>query len=130
MTERMPRKYRLFTNYLLGAGVVTLLMTGSLAYGIFRSLNVFTWLASYLAAVNVTTFGFYGFDKYRARIGGRRIPEFVLHTLTAVGGSIGAFLAMRYFRHKTIKGQFQILFWALTAFQVVLILYVAKVLLF
>jgi uncharacterized membrane protein YsdA (DUF1294 family) len=75
---------------------------------------------AWLAAINLTTFGYYGFDKYRARTGGRRIPEAVLHGLALAGGSAGAWLSMRLFRHKTIKGSFRLLFWLIVAGQLLL----------
>ncbi len=56
----------------------------------------------YLAAINVLTFCVYGADKRRAKIpGARRVPEKTLLGLAAIGGSLGALLGMRVFRHKT-----------------------------
>jgi uncharacterized membrane protein YsdA (DUF1294 family) len=78
-------------------------------------------LAAWLAGVNVTAFAYYGFDKGRARKGGRRVPEAVLHGLAVAGGSIGAYAGMRVFRHKTVKGQFRLLFWIIVVFQVLLV---------
>ena len=58
-------------------------------------------LAVYLAAVNLVAFAVYGIDKYSAKKGMRRVPEKTLFALALVGGSLGAFLGMRTFRHKT-----------------------------
>jgi len=56
----------------------------------------------YLAAINLITFCVYGADKRRAKIpGARRVPEKTLLGLAAIGGSLGALLGMRVFRHKT-----------------------------
>ena len=65
-------------------------------------------LWSWLLCVNVMTFLFYGLDKSLARREGRRIPERVLLALTALGGTPLALLAMRVFRHKTIKRSFRV----------------------
>ena len=79
------------------------------------------WLAGWLVAVNVLAFSYYGYDKRQAVVQGRRIPEIVLQGLAAVGGSPGAFLGMRAFRHKTVKGSFRILFWGIVIVQIALI---------
>ena len=54
----------------------------------------------------------------RAGTGAPRVPEVVLHGLTFAGGSLGAYAAMKTFRHKTIKGQFRIVFWLIVVVQV------------
>ena len=55
----------------------------------------------YLAAVNVVTFTVYGIDKRKARRGTWRVPEKTLFLLPLLGGSVGALLGMKVFRHKT-----------------------------
>lgn len=82
-------------------------------------------LVGWLIGANLVAFGYYGFDKARARQAARRVPEVVLYSLVIAGGSLGAFAAMQWFRHKTIKGAFQIVFWGIIALQVLLILFVA-----
>lgn len=62
---------------------------------------------------SVVTFFLYGFDKRRARKGGRRIPEAWLHGWELGGGFPGAFLGQRVFRHKTRKVSFQIVYWVI-----------------
>ena len=64
-------------------------------------------LLYYLLAINVLTFAVYGLDKWKARHGRWRVPEATLLGLAAVGGSVGAWLAMRLFRHKTQKKKFR-----------------------
>lgn len=64
-------------------------------------------LAGYLVIINLITLGLFWFDKWMARSDGWRIPEMVLWIMTFLGGSIGALLAMSWFRHKTKKLSFQ-----------------------
>ncbi len=61
----------------------------------------------YLLAANLLTFVTYGIDKWKARHNRWRIPEATLLLLAALGGSIGALLAMRVFRHKTQHKKFR-----------------------
>ncbi len=58
-------------------------------------------LAAYLAAANLAAFAAFGVDKRRAKRGAWRIPERTLFLLAILGGSIGAFLGMYVFHHKT-----------------------------
>lgn len=58
-------------------------------------------LAGYLVLVNLWAFGLMWFDKRRAGAGGRRIRERTLFLSALLGGSLGAVLGMRLFRHKT-----------------------------
>lgn len=60
-----------------------------------------TVLLVWLAVINLLTFIVYGADKHRARKGKWRVPEKTLFLLPLLGGSIGALLGMRVFRHKT-----------------------------
>jgi uncharacterized membrane protein YsdA (DUF1294 family) len=83
-------------------------------------------VGAWLLAVNLTTFGYYGFDKARARWASRRVPELVLHALAVLGGSLGAFAGMQVFRHKTVKGHFRVVFWLIVAVQAVLIVWVVR----
>ena len=64
-------------------------------------------LIYYLLAVNVLTFIIYGVDKWKACRGRWRVPEATLMGLAALGGSVGAWLAMQLFRHKTQKKKFR-----------------------
>ena len=57
--------------------------------------------------MNVLTFVVFGLDKWKARRGRWRVPEATLLGLAAVGGSVGAWLAMLLFRHKTQKKKFR-----------------------
>ena len=64
-------------------------------------------LIYYLITINVLTFIVYGVDKWKAHRGSWRVPEATLLGLTALGGSVGAWLAMQLFRHKTQKKKFR-----------------------
>ncbi len=59
-------------------------------------------------AINLITFILYGVDKRRAKKGAWRIPEKALLTGTWLLGGVGAWLAMRVFRHKTKHIAFQV----------------------
>ncbi len=76
------------------------------------------WLGAYLAAVNPVTFGVYAWDKAAARRRGGRIPERQLHILALAGGSPAALLARHVLRHKTVKGPFRVVFWAVCLAQI------------
>ena len=61
----------------------------------------------YLFAFNVVTFFMYGIDKWKAKRSMWRRPETTLLGLAAIGGSIGAWLGMRVWHHKTMHKKFQ-----------------------
>ena len=65
------------------------------------------FLAFYLLAINVVTFIIYGIDKYKAKKAMWRISEATLLMLAILGGSIGAWLAMRVWHHKTMHKKFK-----------------------
>lgn len=78
----------------------------------------------YLLIVNVGTFIIYGVDKLKAKEHWWRISEFTLLLLAFVGGSIGAWLGMKVWHHKTLHKKFKygvpvILFLQIIAFVVV-----------
>lgn len=61
---------------------------------------------SYLVAINVVTFFIYGVDKWKAIRRKWRISEATLLMLAAIGGSIGAWLGMNVWNHKTKHKKF------------------------
>lgn len=73
----------------------------------------------FLLAINITAFVAFGFDKYLAINGLWRISERTLISMAIFGGSIGAFIGQKFFRHKTKK--FKGLLPALIIAQVILI---------
>lgn len=60
----------------------------------------------YLAVVNAAAFLIYGIDKWKARHGKRRISEAALLWMAAAGGSIGAWMGMKTWHHKTQHKKF------------------------
>ncbi|MFT4514608.1 MAG: uncharacterized membrane protein YsdA (DUF1294 family) [Planctomycetota bacterium] len=56
---------------------------------------------------NVLTLATFGWDKIRAKRQGRRVPERTLLWMVFATGWVGAWLAMSWFRHKTIKQPFR-----------------------
>lgn len=62
----------------------------------------------YLCIVNVLSLLFMLIDKRKARKNRWRISERSLLTLCAIGGSLGGFLGMQLFRHKTKHPRFSI----------------------
>ena len=61
----------------------------------------------YLAVINVVTFFMYGIDKWKAKKSKWRIPEATLLMMAVVGGSIGAWLGMKVWHHKTLHKKFR-----------------------
>jgi uncharacterized membrane protein YsdA (DUF1294 family) len=64
-------------------------------------------LLYYLIVINVVTFLVYGIDKWKAKRSKWRIPEATLLVLAIIGGSIGALLGMKVWRHKTQHKKFK-----------------------
>ena len=58
-------------------------------------------LLFYIYAMTILTFSICGADKFAAQRQRRRVPEKVLFLLSALGGSVGMYLGMFTFRHKT-----------------------------
>ena len=90
----------------------------------------------YLAVINVVTFFMYGIDKWRSTSGrllptGRkkakkskwRIREAALLGLAVLGGSIGAWLGMKVWHHKTQHKKFKYGVPAIIIIQLALIVY-------
>ena len=61
----------------------------------------------YLAVINVVTFFMYGVDKWKAKKSKWRIREAALLGLAVLGGSIGAWLGMKVWHHKTLHKKFR-----------------------
>ena len=61
----------------------------------------------YLAVINVVSFFVYGIDKWKAKRSKWRIPETTLLMMAIFGGSIGAWLGMKVWHHKTLHKKFR-----------------------
>ena len=70
-------------------------------------MNVHLIIIYYLLAINAVAFFAYGIDKLKARKGWWRIPEATLLLLAIIGGSIGAWLGMKAWHHKTMHLKFK-----------------------
>ena len=61
----------------------------------------------YLAAINVITFLIYGIDKWKAKKQKWRISESTLLMLAVIGGSVGAWIGMKTWHHKSLHKKFK-----------------------
>ena len=61
----------------------------------------------YLLAINIVSFFLYGIDKYKAKKNKWRISEATLLMIAVIGGSIGAWVGMRLWHHKTMHKKFK-----------------------
>ena len=91
--------------------------------GLFYYFTKIKLLYAYLISINLMTLLFYGYDKNQAKNNKSRIPEVVLHLLALIGGSLGALIGQFYFRHKTKKLKFQMIYVMIVIFQIGLIIY-------
>ena len=66
------------------------------------------YLYLYLIIINAAGFVSMLADKQKAKNGACRTPERVLMTFSAVRGSLGSYLGMQLFRHKTKHPKFYI----------------------
>ena len=80
-------------------------------------------ILGYLLAVNITSFLLYGIDKYKAKKGRWRISEATLLLMAVIGGSIGAWVGMRIWHHKTMHKKFKYGIPVIIIFQVALAVY-------
>ena len=82
-----------------------------------------SYLAYYLLAINAVTFIIYGIDKYKAKKAKWRIPEAILLLLAVFGGSIGAWMGMKVWHHKTMHKKFKYGIPAIMLIQIALMAY-------
>ncbi len=61
----------------------------------------------YLAVINIVAFFLYGIDKWKARHDKWRVTEARLIAVALLGGSLGAWLGMKIWHHKTLHAKFR-----------------------
>ena len=83
-------------------------------------------LLYYLIVINIVTFVVYGIDKLKAKQGSWRISEATLLIFAVIGGSIGALLGMKVWRHKTMHKKFKYGLPLILIIQIILIGYLSK----
>ena len=81
-------------------------------------------IAYHLLSINVVTFLAYGVDKRAAQRGQWRVSEARLHSLELLGGWPSAYVAQKFFHHKTKKKSYQAMFWLMLVFQISIIYYI------
>jgi uncharacterized membrane protein YsdA (DUF1294 family) len=77
-----------------------------------------------LFVLNLITFIIYGIDKFKAKKAKWRISEATLILLAVIGGSIGAWLGLQVWRHKTQHKKFFIGIPMILALQVIATIYI------
>ena len=88
-----------------------------------RMNTLHSCLAYYLLAINAVAFIMYGIDKYKAKKAKWRIPEATLLLLAVLGGSIGAWMVMKVWHHKTMHKKFKYGIPAILFIQIALMAY-------
>ena len=75
----------------------------------------------YFILINLITFITFGIDKGKAINNNRRVSEKTLWIMSLIGGSLGALLGMKMFRHKTKKLSFQAMMAVILMLQIFII---------
>jgi len=88
-----------------------------------KELNLLHVVLIYLAVINVVTFFEYGIDKWKTKKSKWRIRETALLDLAVLGGSVGAWLGMKIWHHKTQHKKFKYGVPAIIIIQLALIVY-------
>ncbi|HYC70654.1 MAG TPA: DUF1294 domain-containing protein [Opitutaceae bacterium] len=107
-----PSQNRLRPSHAL---ILALLVLPALAVRRWLGAAALPWAAGWVAAASLVTAGLYWADQRRALAGAWRTPETTLHLASLLGGWPGAFLAQKAFRHKSGKGNFQVVYWLTVA---------------
>ena len=97
--------FRLNSPYVI-FGLLSFIVTLSF-FGFFHFFLPFGTLVAFLLSINIVTFLLYGYDKFSAKHGWTRVPEWNLHTLDILGGTLAGLFAQQFFRHKTNDASFR-----------------------
>ena len=84
------------------------------------------YIVGSLIIINLITFLLYGTDKLKAKKGKWRISEATLLLLAAIGGSIGAWLGIKIWHHKTLHKKFKYGIPLIIFAQIVVAIYIFK----
>ena len=82
----------------------------------------------YLLAINIVSLFLYGIDKYKAKKNKWRISEATLLMMAVIGGSIGAWVGMRLWHHKTMHKKFKYGIPIIIILQISLVVYLHSIL--
>lgn len=80
-------------------------------------------IINYLVILSIIGFIIMGYDKSAAKKQKRRIAERTLFLIAVVGGALGVYLGMQYFRHKTKHWYFKYGIPVLIVLQIFIIIY-------
>ena len=83
----------------------------------------------YLFAINIVSFFLYGIDKYKSKKNKWRISEATLLMIAVIGGSIGAWVGMRLWHHKTMHKKFMYGIPVIIIMQIALVVYLHTIIL-
>lgn len=79
------------------------------------------WIGAWITAINLGTLAVWALDKRWAIRKARRVPEFALLALVAMGGMLGALIGILAIGHKRRKVRFLIMFGGIVVLQVTII---------
>ena len=87
---------------------------------------MYQYLIVYVILINAIALYVMYIDKNRAKRHQYRIQEKTLWTVSFLGGALGAFLGMEWFRHKTKHPNFKWGLPALTVVEIAIIIYIFR----
>ena len=91
-----------------------------------KDVNLLHICLFYLATINLVAFFMYGIDKWKAKRSKWRISETALLMLAVMGGSIGAWLGMKTWHHKTLHKKFRFGVPLILTVQILLLIYIVN----
>jgi uncharacterized membrane protein YsdA (DUF1294 family) len=123
----MPPDKRVAANYLISPCFIAILY-GLVSLGVAFALDYIFWtrlfmdpLLSWLIAISGIAFLTYTFDRAVVRSAAWRVPLELFYIHFIIGGTIGAWLGMRVYRHQAALQAFKRWGVVIIPFQVILI---------